>query len=134
MVRQKKRNMLISSFCCTGNRCPLLPHRSVLLSFWKKKKNQFFNFKVKKNIFVLFSFKTLCQKKKWIPCSSKLLDKETMDFFTLIIQHKTGFFSLIYNNTCMLNKQYLMSEKKKSIGIKTTKWIILITKETNLKK
>lgn len=55
-------------------------------------------------------------------------------FFTLIIQHKTGFFSLIYNNMCMLNKQYLMSEKKKSIGIKTTKWIILITKETNLKK
>lgn len=70
---------------------------------------------------MLFSFKTLCQNKNGFPALQNFWTEKLWTFFTLIIQHKTGFFSLIYNNMCMLNKQYLMSEKKKSIGIKTTK-------------
>lgn len=111
---KKKKIMLISSFCCTGNRCPLFPHWSVLLPFWKKKRKINFNFKVKKNIFALYYPLRPYAKIKMDSLPFKTFGQRNYGlFFTLIIQHKTGFFSLIYNNMCMLNKQYLMSEKKR---------------------
>lgn len=135
MVRQKKIKkcwFLVSAVQATGVHCF---HTDQFYCHFEKKRKINFNFKVKKNIFVLYYPLRPYAKIKMDSLPFKTFGQRNYGlFFTLIIQHKTGFFSLIYNNMCMLNKQYLMSEKKKSIGIKTTKWIILITKETNLKK